>query len=97
MVAGPNADVACIIVDYIQQQPRAPTRESLPRPHKTPRREAGPVVHGRPFDIYVEFALGARVLALYGSTSAWDKAKESPLCSADWQSEQRARRRAGLE
>jgi hypothetical protein len=38
-------------------------------------------VNARPFDIYVEFGLGARIMGLYGTTPAKDISRNSPLTS----------------
>lgn len=55
------------------------------------------VVHGRPFDIYVEYGQGARVLARFGTEMAREISKKSPLCRAyQQQRDALARRRAGL-
>lgn len=78
--------------------PLAPsTRESLPRASK--RSRVREIVHARPFDIYVEFGLGARVLALYGTRQAFEVAKRSPLCARRYegQTDRVARTRASLQ
>jgi hypothetical protein len=38
-------------------------------------------VHARPFDIYVEFGLGARIMKLFGTVEAKEISRASPLTS----------------
>jgi hypothetical protein len=55
-------------------------------------------VDGKPFDIYVDFALGARVLANFSTPSSIQLAKASPLCREYNDNRERlARLRAGIE
>lgn len=97
LAADPEAGETCTIVDFVEPSSQLPSRAFLPRASKSARLEAGPIVHGRPFDIYVEYGLGARLLSLYGTATALAKSQKSPLCVAyGQQPEQRAFQRAGL-
>jgi hypothetical protein len=55
-------------------------------------------VDGKPFDIYVDFGLGARVLANFSTPNSVQLAKASPLCQEYAENRERlARLRAGIE
>lgn len=74
-------------------QPALRERQDLVRNFKRPV-QVVQVVHGH---IYVEFSLGANVLARFGTELARETSKKSPLCRAYQQQKNAlARRRAGL-
>ena len=86
------------LLSQVIRRPHSPSvRPMLERQGKANRRIVE-TVDGQPFDIFVDFGLGARVLANFGTQRAKTLAQSSPLCAeyALDSQDRVARLRAGL-